>query len=267
VNLVSDDILDTEAFKKWRPDLVDAEFILEEGVYFCGSEVEKMSKSLHNVINPDDLIETYGADTLRLYEMFLGPLEQSKPWDTKGIEGVFRFIRKFWRLYHDRENEFFVSDEEPSSAELKILHKTIRKTREDIERFSFNTAVSSFMICVNDLSDLKCSKRVILEPLCILVSSYAPHLAEELWQKLGHSGSISNATFPLFDEKFVAEDTFRYPVSFNGKMRFQLELPVELSSGEVEKIVLEAEESQKWLQGNTPKKIIFVPKKIINIVI
>jgi leucyl-tRNA synthetase len=222
---------------------------------------------LHNVINPDDLIENYGADTLRLYEMFLGPLEQSKPWDTKGIEGVFRFIRKFWRLYHDRENEFLVSDEAPTSAELKILHRTIRKTREDIERFSFNTAVSSFMICVNELSDLGCNKKAILEPLCILVSSYAPHLAEELWALLGHTDSISHATFPEFNEKFVAEDTFRYPVSFNGKMRFNIELPLDLTAAEVEKIILQAEESQKWLLGNTPKKIIFVPKKIINIVL
>jgi leucyl-tRNA synthetase len=266
VNLVSDDILDTEAFKKWRPDLADAEFILEEGSYFCGSEVEKMSKSLHNVINPDELIENYGADTLRLYEMFLGPLEQSKPWDTKGIEGVFRFIRKFWKLFHDRENEFFISEDEPSAAELKILHRTIKKAREDIERFSFNTAVSSFMICVNELTDMKCTKRAILEPLCILVSPYAPHLAEELWEKLGHSGSISNATFPVFNEKFVAENTFHYPVSFNGKMRFQIELSLDLSSEEVEKLVLQAEESQKWLQGKTPKKVIFVPNKIINVV-
>ena len=267
VNLVNDDVLDTDAFKKWRPDLADAEFLLEEGKYICGFEVEKMSKSLHNVINPDDLIENYGADTLRLYEMFLGPLEQSKPWDTKGIEGVFRFIRKFWRLFHVRENEFFVSAEEPSATEQKILHKTIKKVREDIERFSFNTAVSSFMICVNELSDLKCSKRTILEPLCILVSPYAPHLAEELWEKLGHTGSISKATFPVFNEEFVAEDTFRYPVSFNGKMRFHLELSLDLSSDEIEKFVLQAEESQKWLKDNTPKKIIYVPKKIINIVI
>jgi leucyl-tRNA synthetase len=267
VNLVNDDVLDTDAFKKWRPDLADAEFLLEDGKYLCGFEVEKMSKSLHNIINPDDLIEKYGADTLRLYEMFLGPLEQSKPWDTKGIEGVFRFIRKFWRLFHDRENEFFVSEEEPSTGELKILHKTIKKVREDIERFSFNTAVSSFMICANELSDLKCSKKAILEPLCILVSPYAPHLAEELWEKLGHTVSISNATFPLFNEEFVAEDTFRYPVSFNGKMRFQIELSLDLSSAEVEHLVLRAEESQKWLKGNTPKKVIYVPKKIINIVI
>lgn len=267
IKYVEDDILNIDEFKNWRRDLSDSKFILEDGKFICFSEVEKMSKSFYNVVNPDDLIENYGADTLRLYEMFLGPLEQSKPWDTKGIEGVFRFIRKFWRLFHDHENEFFVSEEEPSAAELKILHKTIKKAREDIERFSFNTAVSSFMICVNELSDLKCSKRAILEPLCILVSPYAPHLAEELWETLGHTVSISNAVFPVFNEEFVAEDTFRYPVSFNGKMRFQLELPIDLSYTEVEKIVLQSEESQKWLKGNTPKKIIYVPKKIINIVI
>jgi leucyl-tRNA synthetase len=267
VNIVDNDVLDTDAFRKWRPDLTDAEFILEDGRYICGSEVEKMSKSLHNVINPDALIEHYGADTLRLYEMFLGPLEQSKPWDTRGIEGVFRFIRKFWRLYHDVENNFSVSEDEPTAKELKVLHKTIKRVHDDIERFSFNTAVSTFMICTNDLADLKCNKRAVLEPLVILVSPYAPHMAEELWHELGHNESVSFATFPVFREEFVAEDTFPYPVSFNGKMRYQLELSIELSSSEVEQIVLQAAESQKWLEGKTPKKIIFVPRKIINVVI
>ncbi len=267
VSLVTDDVLDTDAFKKWRPDLADAEFILEEGKYICGSEVEKMSKSLHNVVNPDDLIDHYGADTLRLYEMFLGPLEQSKPWDTHGIEGVFRFIRKFWRLYHDFNNEFLVTDEEPSKAELKVLHKTIKRIQDDIERFSFNTAVSTFMICTNELSELKCNKRAILEDLVILVSPYAPHMAEELWENLGHRESISTAKFPKFREEFVLEDSFSYPVSFNGKMRFQLELPLGVSAQEAEQAVLTAEESQKWLQGKPPKKIIFVPKKIINVVV
>jgi leucyl-tRNA synthetase len=267
ISMVNDDVLDTEAFKKWRPDLADAEFILENGRYICGSEVEKMSKSLHNVVNPDELIDRYGADTLRLYEMFLGPLEQSKPWDTKGIEGVFRFIRKFWRLYHDPENEFRVTDEEPVKEELKVLHKTIKRVKEDIERFSFNTAVSTFMICANELSELKCTKRAILEDLVILVSPYAPHLAEELWEKLGHKESVSGAAFPIFREEFVAEDTFTYPVSFNGKMRFQLELPLDISGTEVEALVLSSKESEKWLQGKPPKKIIFVPKKIINVVI
>jgi len=230
-------------------------------------EVEKMSKSKYNVVNPDDLIARYGADTLRLYEMFLGPLEQSKPWDTNGIEGVFRFIRKFWRLYHDRENEFSVTDEEPTKEELKILHKTIKKTQDDIERFSFNTAVSSFMICVNELSELKCSKRAILEPLVIMIAPYAPHMAEELWENFGHSDTITYATFPVFNEEFTVDNTFHYPVSFNGKMRFQLELSLNLSVSEIEQAVLKAPETEKWLKGKPPRKIIVVPKKIINIVI
>ena len=267
ISFVENDELDLEAFKNWRPDLADAEFILEEGKFICGAEVEKMSKSFHNVVNPDDLIERYGADTLRLYEMFLGPLEQSKPWDTNGIEGVFRFIRKFWRLYHDQENEFFVTDEEPTKEELKILHKTIRKTQDDIERFSFNTAVSNFMICVNVLSELKCNKRAILEPLLILIAPYAPHLAEELWNALGHTGSITFASFPEYNEEFTVENTFQYPVSFNGKMRFQLGLSLALTVTEIEQAVLAAPESEKWLQGKPPKKIIVVQKKIINIVI
>ena len=267
ISLVNDDILDLAEFRKWRPDLADAAFILEDGTYICGSAIEKMSKSLYNVVNPDDLIEKYGADTLRLYEMFLGPLEQSKPWDTKGIEGVFRFIRKFWRLYHDRENEFFVSKEEATTEELKIFHKTIRKAREDIERFSFNTAVSSFMICVNELSELNCNKKAILEPLCILVSPYAPHLAEELWEKLGHRESISFASFPELNEEFLAENTFTFPVSFNGKTRFHLTLALDMPVDSIEQTVLQAPESQKWLEGKTVKKIIIVPGKIINIVI
>ena len=267
VTLVKDDILDLERFKQWRPDLADAEFILEDGKYICGHEVEKMSKSLHNVVNPDDLIVHYGADTLRLYEMFLGPIEQSKPWDTKGIEGVFRFIRKLWRLYHDRENVFLVSDDPPSHEELKILHKTIKKIQDDIERFSFNTAVSTFMICVNELAELNCNKRGILEPLTVLISPYAPHLAEELWQQLGYPESINKASFPEFNPVYVVEDTFAYPVSFNGKMRFQLELSLSLTAQEIEQAALCAPESEKWLQGKPPKKIIVVPGKIINIVI
>jgi leucyl-tRNA synthetase len=267
VNIVENDVLDLNAFKTWRPDLADSEFILEEGKYICGFEVEKMSKSLHNVVNPDDLITRYGADTLRLYEMFLGPLEQSKPWDTNGIEGVFRFIRKFWRLYHDRENVFSVTEEEPTKEELKILHKTIKKIQDDIGRFSFNTAVSNFMICVNELSELKCTKRAILEPLVILIASYAPHMAEELWENLGHTGTITYASFPIFKEEFIAENTFHYPVSFNGKMRFQLELSLNLAVPDIEQAVLNTPETEKWLQGKPPKKIIVVPKKIINIVI
>lgn len=267
IDLVENDVLDTDGFIKWRPEFKDAEFILEDGKYICGHEVEKMSKSKHNVQNPDALIEKYGADTLRLYEMFLGPLEYHKPWDTKGIEGVFRFIKKLWRLYHDENNNFLVSDAEPTKAELKVLHKTIKKIQEDIQRFSFNTAVSTYMICVNELSDLKCNKRAILSELTILLSSYAPHIAEELWYLLGNKDGITYQQFPEFKEEYVKENAFAYPVSFNGKMRFKLELPIDTSREDVEKAVLKADEAQKWLDGKTPKKVIVVPRKIVNIVI
>lgn len=267
VNIVENDILDTEKFKNWRPDFLEAEFILEDGKYVCGWEVEKMSKSMHNVVNPDDLISRYGADTLRLYEMFLGPLEQSKPWDTSGIEGVFRFIRKFWRLFHDIENNFTISTEAPTAAELKVLHKTIKKIQEDTERFSFNTAVSSFMICVNELTELKCNKKEILSELVILLSAYAPHMADELWQLLGYEGFACNATFPQYKAEYTIDSTFTYPISFNGKTRFMLELPIDMPAAEVEKRALEAPDAQKWLDGNTPKKVIVVPKKIVNVVV
>jgi leucyl-tRNA synthetase len=267
IELVDNDVLDTDAFRNWRPDFRDAEFILEDGKYICGSEIEKMSKSKHNVQSPDDLIKKYGADTLRMYEMFLGPVELSKPWDVKGIEGVFRFLKKYWRLFFNDAGTFSISGEAPTAAELKVLHRTIRKIREDIERFSFNTAVSTFMICVNDLTDLKCSKRAILEPLNILMSPFAPHVAEEIWGLLGHRESIAHARFPEFNEEFVRENTFNYPVSFNGKLRFQLELPLGISPAEAEAAVVAAPESGKWLAGGAPKKVIFVPGKIINIVI
>ncbi len=267
VAMVDNDILDTNAFRAWRPDLDGAEFILEDGKYHCGYAVEKMSKSLYNVVNPDELIEKYGADTFRLYEMFLGPLEQSKPWDTNGIEGVFRFIRKFWRLFHDEQNNFFVSDEEPSADELRILHRTIKKITDDIERLSFNTAVSSYMICVNELTDLKCRKRSILSDLVVLIAPYAPHMAEELWSLLGNRDSVTIARFPEFNEQFVIENTFKYPVSFNGKTRFIMELPVDLPVAEIEKAALGSKESEKWLQGKPPRKVIIVPGKIINIVL
>lgn len=267
INLVENDLLNMEAFRKWRPEFADAEFILENNTYVCGWEIEKMSKSKHNVQNPDDLIEKYGADTLRLYEMFLGPLEYHKPWDTQGIEGVFRFIKKLWRLYHNEEGKFDISEDVPVAAELKVLHATIKKVREDIERFSFNTAVSTFMICVNELTDLGCSKRKILEALAILISPYAPHIAEELWHQLGHEQSIAYEKYPEWDEKHLVEDTFLYPVSFNGKLRFKLELPIDMSKEEIEKKVIEAEEAQKWLQGKPPRKVIVVPKRIINVVI
>jgi len=267
ISMVHNDILDVDAFRQWQPHLKDAYFILEDGKYICGSEVEKMSKSKYNVVNPDDLIEHYGADTLRLYEMFLGPLEQAKPWDTSGIEGVFRFIRKFWRLFHDEEINFRISEDVPTAAEFKILHKTIKKIQDDTERISFNTAVSSFMICVNELTELKCNKRAILNELVILVSPYAPHLAEELWQLLGNTGNVCNATFPEYNAAFTIDNTFTYPVSFNGKTRFTLELPIDMPVPEIEKAVLQAPEAQKWLGGVAPKKLIIVPKKIVNVVI
>lgn len=267
VNIVHNDILDIDAFKKWRPEFESAEFILENDKYVCGSEIEKMSKSLYNVVNPDDLIERYGADTLRLYEMFLGPVEQAKPWDTNGIEGVYRFIKKLWKLYHDKNNDFYVVNEAPSAQELKVLHKTIRKIQDDIERFSFNTSVSSFMIAVNELTDMQCNKREILEPLVVLISSFAPHIAEELWQNLGHNSSVTQAAFPAFIDSYVVENTVVYPVSFNGKMRFKIEVEVGTSNAEIEKMVVDHQEAQKWLLGNPPKKIIVVPGKIVNVVI
>jgi leucyl-tRNA synthetase len=267
VNIVDNDQLDLDAFRKWNPEYENAEFILEDGKYICGWSVEKMSKSLFNVVNPDIIIERYGADTLRLYEMFLGPLEQSKPWDINGIDGVSKFFKKFWRLFHDPQNSFSVSDGEPDQAELKVLHKTIKKIHEDIERFSFNTSVSNFMICVNELTDLKSNKRKVLEPLVILISPFAPHIAEELWQLLGYKDTIFNSTYPKHDAAFLTEDNFTYPVSFNGKMRFKLELPLNISIQEIEKAALADPNSKKWLNDAAPKKLIIVPGKIINIVV
>jgi leucyl-tRNA synthetase len=267
VNMVHNDVLDLEAFRRWNPEYRDATFILEDGKYFCDWEIEKMSKSLHNVQNPDDLIERYGADTLRLYEMFLGPIEQAKPWDTNGIEGVFRFIRKLWRLYHTNNNEWYVTEHPATDQEKKVLHKTIKKVGEDIERFSFNTGVSAFMICVNELGDLGCNKREILEPLAIMISSFAPHLGEELWHLLGHEKSVTNASFPKWEEKYVTDDSTIYPVSFNGKTRFKIELPADSTKEAVEAAVLAAPEAAKWLEGKPPKRIIVVPGKIVNVVI
>jgi leucyl-tRNA synthetase len=267
INIVDNDVLNMDEFRKWRPEFENAEFILEDGKYICGFEIEKMSKSKHNVQSPDDLMAKYGADTLRMYEMFLGPLELSKPWDTKGIEGVFRFLKKYWRLFFDEKGQFSLSDEEPGPEELKILHWTIRKVQDDIERFSFNTAVSSFMICVNELSDLKCNNRAILEPLNVLLSPYAPHIAEELREMDGHSGSISFDKFPEFKPEYIRENTYEYPVSFNGKLRFKLELPLDMAPADVENAVISAEQSQKWLAGKPPKKVIFVKGKIINVVV
>jgi len=268
VSLVNaSDELDVEAFKNHplNADYKNTTFILEDGVYKVGREVEKMSKSKYNVVNPDAICEEYGADSLRLFEMFLGPLEQAKPWKTSGISGVHSFLKKLWKLYF-KEEEFAVSNDEPTKEELKTLHKTIKKVEEDIESFSFNTSVSTFMIAVNELSALKCNKRTILEPLAVLVSPYAPHIAEELWSQLGHKESIATVTFPKFEEKYLVESTKVYPISFNGKMRFTLELSLELSKDDIEKTVMEHEKTQAQLQGRIPKKVIIVPGKIVNIV-
>lgn len=267
VNLVENDQLNIEEFKAWRPEFKDAEFILENGQYICGSEVEKMSKSKFNVVTPDSIIEKYGADTLRMYEMFLGPLEQSKPWNTNGISGVHNFLKKLWRLYSIGEQGAQLSEEEPSKESLKTLHKTIKKVREDLDGFVFNTSISTFMICVNELGEQKCKSRAILEPLAILISPFAPHMAEELWQQMGHKGSISNQEYPSFNPSFLVESSHAYPVSFNGKMRFKMDLPLTLSKEEIEKEVLACEQAQKYLEGKSPKKVIVVPKKIVNIVV
>ena len=266
VNIVHNDRLDIEAFKAWMPEYATAEFILEDGEYICGWAVEKMSKSMFNVVNPDMICDTYGADTLRLYEMFLGPLEQSKPWDTKGIDGVNRFIRKVWRLFYDRDG-FIVTDEKAAPEELKALHKLIGKVRSDIESFSFNTAVSAFMIAVNELTDLKCSKREVLEQLIVLLSPFTPHIAEELWEALGHKQSITYAAFPEYVEAYTIENNCTYAVSFNGKMRFTVELPVDMSREDVETYVRGLEQTEKYVAGGNIVKVIVVPGKIVNIVV
>ena len=266
VSLVKNNQLNMEGLRKWRQEFETAEFILEDGIYICGSEVEKMSKRWHNVVNPDDIVNDYGADCLRMYEMFLGPLEQSKPWNTNGISGVSNFLRKLWRLYHNKAMEFEVSNEVPSAAELKVLHKTIKKAEEDIERFSFNTSISTFMICVNELTDLKCNKRDILTPLAIVLSPYAPHISEELWKLLGNAESVTKAAFPQWNEEYLVEDSYEYPVSVNGKTRFKITLPLTHSKEEIEKQVLGSEEMTKYLTG-APKKVIVVPGRIVNIVI
>ena len=266
INIVRNDKLDLEAFKKWRPEFADAEFILENGEYVCGWAVEKMSKSMYNVVNPDKICDDYGADTLRLYEMFLGPLEQSKPWDTKGIDGVNRFLRKFWRLFYDGDN-FIVTDEKATPAELKVLHKLITKEQDDIEHFSYNTTVSAFMIALNELSGLKCHKREILEPLTVMLSPFTPHIAEELWEALGHNESITFAHFPEFNAALAAEDNVTYPVSFNGKMRFTVDLPKSLSPKEVEARIREMEQTSKYVGGQNVVKVIVVPGKIVNFVL
>ncbi|MBO5692950.1 MAG: class I tRNA ligase family protein, partial [Tidjanibacter sp.] len=265
VNIVKNDILDLDAFRAWRPEFADAEFILENDKYICGWAIEKMSKSMFNVVNPDYIVDNYGADTLRMYEMFLGPLEQSKPWDTNGIDGVHKFLRRLWSKFFDKAGNFCVSDEEPTAAELKTLHKTIKKVREDIENFSFNTSIAAFMICLNELG--QCNKRAILEPLAVLLSPFTPHITEELWHLLGNEGSICDAHYPEFNPDYLVENSFEYPVSFNGKMRFKKSLPLGISNDEIQALVLADEQTAKYTEGKTPKKVIIVPGKIINIVL
>ena len=266
VNIVRNDRLDLEAFKAWMPDFANAEFILENGEYICGWAIEKMSKSMFNVVNPDMICDTYGADTLRLYEMFLGPLEQSKPWDTKGIDGVNRFLKRVWRMFYDRDG-FIVTDEKATAEELKSLHKLIGKVRTDIEAFSYNTAVSAFMIAVNELYDLKCNKREILEPLIVLLSPFAPHISEELWEALGHAESISYAAFPEYVEAYTIENTCTYAVSFNGKTRFTVDLPLDMPREEVDAYVRGLEQTSRYVAGGNIMKVIVVPGKIVNIVV
>jgi leucyl-tRNA synthetase len=266
VNIVDNDVLDIEKFRQWNPDFKDAEFVLEDGKYICGVAIEKMSKSLYNVVNPDDIIENYGADTLRMYEMFLGPIDMSKPWDTNGIDGIYKFLRKFWRMFHDDGGNFKLSDEEPTTDELKILHKTIKKVKEDLDSFAFNTAISAMMICLNELGN-DFNKRKILMPLLRLLAPFAPHIAEELWHRDGQEGTVVDASIPQYDEQYLKESTFTYPVAFNGKMRFKLDLPVDIDQEKVEEIVLNHEKAQKWLNEKKPKKIVFVPNKIINVVV
>lgn len=269
ISLVDNDKLDLEGFKNWMPEYASATFILEEdGSYTCGYEVEKMSKSKFNVQTPDELVEKFGADTLRMYEMFLGPLEQSKPWDTKGITGVNGFLRKFWRLFHPIENQFTLADGPGNEKEMRTLHRTIKRIREDLDRYSFNTCISTFMIAVNELTELKCNKREVLQPLIVLIAPFAPHMADELWEKAGGKpGEVHTARYPQFNESYLVESSIDYPVSFNGKMRFKVNLSAQLSAKEVEEHVMNMEETQKWLEGKAPKKVIIVPGKIVNIVV
>ncbi len=267
VNMVDGFELDIEAFKKWKPEYVNALFVLEKGKYICGAEVEKMSKSKYNTVNPDVLVDKYGADTFRMYEMFLGPVEQSKPWDTKGIEGVHRFLRKLWRLFNDDIKGKVWNEDQPSDAEWKVLHTAIKKIENDTAHFSYNTAVSAFMVCVNELADMKCSKRSVLEPLLIILAPYAPHIAEELWHQLGNTTTILDAAYPHVEEKYLTETSKEYPVSVNGKLRTTINLPLTMEQADAEAMVLKNEVVQKWLEGKPPKKIIFVKGKMVNVVI
>lgn len=270
VNIVENDVLDIEKFKATRKDIAgeNAEFLMEDRKYICGVEIEKMSKSKFNVVNPDDIVEHYGADTLRLYEMFLGPLEQAKPWNTNGIDGTFRFIRKLWRLFYNENGQWIVKDQEPTKDELRVLHKTIKKVQEDIESFSFNTAVSAFMVCVNELGSMKCNKKAILSELVVLLSAYAPHITEELHESLGYNkGSLAFATFPVWEQQYVVDDIFEYPIQINGKVRATIPFALDTTPSDIEKEVLANQTVQKWLDGKSPKKVIVVPKRIVNVVL
>jgi leucyl-tRNA synthetase len=267
VNIVHNDVLDCEAFKLWMPEYANADFVLEDGKYICGYGVEKMSKSKFNVVNPDDIIEKYGADTLRLYEMFLGPIELSKPWDTSGIEGVNKFLRKYWRLHFDKENNLDISEQAATKDEMKVLHTAIKKIEDDVLRFSFNTGVSAFMICVNDLSSLNCNKRQILEPLAQLLAPFAPHITEEIWHYLGHQNSIITDNYPKLDESYLVEDSFVYPVAFNGKRRYEITAAADADMKTVEKIALEDPRAEKYMEGKQISKVIVVPKRMVNIVL
>ena len=268
VNLVKNDILDTEAFKNWRPEYKDAEFILEDGKYICGWAIEKMSKSMYNVVNPDDIIAEYGADTLRLYEMFLGPVEASKPWDTNGIDGCFRFLKKFWNLFWEKNSDkLAVNDEEASKDNLKSVHKLIKKVSEDIEKFSYNTSISAFMIAVNELGQQKCHNRQLLQDMVVLIAPFAPHIAEELWHALGNEGSVCDAQWPSYDEKYLIESEMQLTISFNGKARFQMNFAADATNDQIEKAVLADERSAKYIDGKDILKVIIVPKRIVNIVL
>jgi leucyl-tRNA synthetase len=266
--LAVNDVLNVTDLRNWKQSFKNSIIITnKDGKYITGSAIEKISKTYYNVVNPDDVISQYSTDTLRMYEMFLGPLEQSKPWNTNGIDGVFRFLRKFWNLAHDSTGNFKVSEEEPTREELKVLHKTIRKIAQDVNTFSFNTCVSEFMICANELGSLKCNKRKIIEPLVIALSPFAPHLSEELWSLLGHAGTVLDQQFPSHDDKYLIESSFNYPISINGKVRAEMNFALDMPKEDIEKQVLASETVQKWTEGKTPKKVIVVPGRIVNVVL
>ena len=267
VNIVSADVLDTEAFRAWRPEYKDAEFILENGKYICGWAIEKMSKSMFNVVNPDMIVEKYGADTLRLYEMFLGPVEQSKPWDTNGIDGCHRFLKKLWALYYDRDGQFLPDDSQATPEQLKSVHKLIKKVSQDIEQFSYNTSISAFMICVGELQQLKCRNRELLTDLVVLIAPFAPHIAEELWHALGNESTVCDAQWPAYDEKYLVETTVQMGIAFNGKRRFEMQFAADADNAAIEKAVMAEERTAHYIAGKQVIKVIIVPKRMVNVVI